>query len=167
MNGAARSWVPHLICLALLAVECGVWGLGHRGEAELQAAARDGSPRERIAALHVLTNRGEPAPGRFDAAFAQALVDDPDELLREYAFTTDVCKHADPRPQYRYLKQLREQPSDPRFWRGFVLHRRKIGVVTGGSSARLKLRELDWYFAALRGERLPGDEVLRYIEANP
>ena len=167
MSADLRRWIPHLVCLVVVLVECAAWAVLHRSEAELEAAAASGDARARVTALHILTNRGEPAPERFDAAFATSLLGAEDELLQDYAFTTDVTKHANPRAQYLELKSLIEQPADPAFWRRFILHRRKIGVVTGGSSARLKLQELDWYLEALAGRPLPADEVLSYIQANP
>lgn len=167
MSASTRRWLPHLVCLALVLAECGAWAVLHRSDAELESVAAEGDPRARVAALHILTNRGEPAPERFNEAFVVTLLEDESELLRDYAFTTDVAKHAGPWAQYRELKRLSESPADSAFWRGFILHRRKIGVVTGGSSARLKLQELKWYLDARAGRTLPGDEVLSYIQANP
>jgi hypothetical protein len=55
----------------------------------------------------------------------------------------------------------------PHFWRSFVLLRRKIGVVVGGSSGRLKRQELEWWFDALEERALPADQVLAHILENP
>jgi len=167
VSASTRLWRPHLACALLLIAQCVVWALLHRTEAELESAARVGDARSRIAALHVLANRGEPAPGRFGEEFVAALLEEEDDLLRDYAFTTDVAKHAEPRLQYGALKELATRPEDPAFWQAFVLHRRKIGVITGGSSARLKLQELEWYLDARAGRPLPGAELLRYVEAHP
>lgn len=160
-------WLPHLVCLALLLAQAGAWAVLHRDLDELERDAAEGDARSRIAALHILTNRGEPPAERFDSDFVTSLLESDDPLLREYAYTTDVCKHAEPREQYRELKLLTERPSSPEFWRAFVLHRRKVGVALGGSSERLRLEEFLWYRDALAGRELPGDELLVHIEANP
>jgi hypothetical protein len=99
---------------------------------------------------------------------AADLLADEDPLVRELAFTTAVCKHGGPGDQYRYLKDMQESGEiTPHFWRAFVLLRRKIGVVVGGSSGRLRLRELDWWLDAVAERPLPAGEVLDHIRRNP
>ena len=162
-----RPWLPHLVCLALLLAQGAAWAVLHRSNDELERDAVQGDPQARIAALHILTNRDEPAAERFDFDFATSLIESDEPLLREYAYTTDICKHAEPRVQYTELKALAERPSDPEFWRTFVFHRRKVGVLLGGSSARLRLAEFHWYRDALAGRELPGEELLTHIEGTP
>lgn len=157
------SWIPHGVLLAILISEGAAWGLAHRSAAELEpsAAAAD----ERIEALHVLTNRGEPDRDRFAETFVQALLAEEDPLLCEYAFTSDVC-NLSATLQYQYLKE-RLEAVDAHWWRSFVIYRRKLGAGVGGSSARITPRELGWYLDALAERPLPADELRRYQQDNP
>jgi len=160
------SWRPHGTLLLVLVLQAAAFGCLHRSRERLEADAAAGETSERIAALHILTNRGAVDPDRFGEDFGLGLLAEEDPRMREYAFTSDVCNVVSPQVHYRYLKG-RMDAIDGHWWRSFVIHRRKIGVGVGGSSARITLQELEWYFDSLAGRPLPADELLRYQEANP
>ena len=162
------GWRLHALCLGVLGLQVGLWALGHRSTAELAETARTAGGAEKVAALHLLLERADVDPVRYGRLFAADLLLDEDPLVRDFAHTTTVCKHTGPEAQLGQLRDLREAgETDGEFWRAFVLLRRKIGVVVGGSSARLKLRELDWWLDVAEGRPLPADEVLQYIRENP
>ena len=162
------SWGAHILCLGVLAAQVGLWAVGHRSTHRLEAAAESGSVEQRMAALQILLERGEPDPERYGASLAAELLADPDPLLRELAFTTAVTKYSGPEPQYRDLNELRERGQvDAAFWRAFVVLRRKIGVVVGGSSGRLKRVELEWWLDALEDRAPPPEELLGHIREHP
>ena len=162
------SWRAHLVCGAVLVAQVGLWLAGHRSERELLAATRSEDAAERVAALSVLLERGSFGADLDVQALDEALLASADPLESEFACTTAVCKHTGAEAQYRRLKEQMDAGAiTPHFWRSFVLLRRKIGVVVGGSSGRLQRQELEWWFDA-QGERaLPVDQVLAHIRENP
>jgi hypothetical protein len=166
MNG---RWRLHALCCAVLLCQCGLWLAGHRGQAELVREFQEAGPRERIEALFLLLERAAPAAGLPEGPeLAELLLASADPLEVEFACTTSVCKHAGAELQVRALKEQMERGAiTPAFWRAFVLLRRKIGVVVGSSSGRLKLRELTWWLDALAERPLPAQEVLEHIRQNP
>lgn len=158
----------HLACLGVLALQVALWALGHRSTAEVTETARTGEGAEKVAALQLMLERAEVDPVRYSRVFAHDLLLDESPLVQDFAHTTLVCKHTGPEAQLGHLKDLRDtEQVDEDFWRAFVLLRRKIGVVVGGSSARLKLQELDWWLDVAEGRTLPAAEVLQYIRENP
>ncbi|MGB3565349.1 MAG: hypothetical protein WBH85_07815 [Thermoanaerobaculia bacterium] len=81
-----------LVCLcALVGLEVFAWRVAHRDESELDRAAVSGSAEERVWALHILLNRGEP-PQR-DQSFVEGLVAAEEALVRELAMTSIVRRH--------------------------------------------------------------------------
>jgi hypothetical protein len=165
MNG---SWRAHLVCGAVLVAQVGLWLAGHRSDRELFAATRSEDAAERLAALSVLLERGSFGADLDVQALDEELLASADPRESEFACTTAVCKHTGAETQYRRLKEQMDAGTiTPHFWRSFVLLRRKIGVVVGGSSGRLKRQELEWWFDALEERALPADQVLAHILENP
>lgn len=161
-------WAAHGACLAVLAVQVALWGLGHRDDDSLRAALSSSRAPERIEARWLLLERGAVDPEATRASLAQELLASDVPLEVDFAHTTAVCKHTGAEVQYGHLKELMAASQvDADFWRQFVLLRRKIGVVVGGSSGRLDRRELGWWFDALAGRPLPAEEVLAHIRASP
>jgi hypothetical protein len=163
------GWRLHLLCCAVLACQFGLWLAGHRSQAELVRELGEASPEQRIEALFLLLERAAPAPGLpMGPELAELLLGSADPLEVEFACTTSVCKHAGPERQYRSLKEQMERGAiTPGFWRAFVLLRRKIGVVVGSSSGRLKRKELQWWLDALAERPLRAEEVLEHVRENP
>jgi hypothetical protein len=158
----------HALCLGVIGLQATLWGLGHRSTEELVESARTARGRERVDALFLLLERADVAPVHYGRAFAEELLRDEDPLVRDFAHTTSVCKHTTPSAQLGRLERLRDaEQVDEDFWRAFVLLRRKLGLVVGGSSARLKLRELNWWLDVREGRPLPADEVLQHVWENP
>ena len=154
---AMTGWKPHLVCLAVLALEVGAALLAHRSPAELERVWREGSASERLDALHVLANRGRPDPTRFDNAFIEALLREPDDRLKEAAFVIDLCKFRVPEVQNAYLAVI--GTDYPHWWRAYVIHRRKVGGFRVGGGSGLRRIELAWYLDALRELPPPLEEV--------
>ncbi len=83
--------------LALVAaVQCGVWAVLHRSNAQLEADWETGDTRTRLDALHVLLNRGEPDPARFGTDFVKHTLNFESPPIQEVVFTSDVCKFRRP-----------------------------------------------------------------------
>ena len=160
-------WTAQWTCLAVLALQVLLFGLAHRGDDALRTAASSSRADERIAARWLLLERGA-FEGEGDPGLVAELLASDDALEVDFAHTTAVCKHTGAEQQYGHLKELMAAGTvDAEFWRQFVLLRRKIGVIVGGSSNRLDRRELGWWFDALAGRPLSGDEVLDHIRAHP
>lgn len=163
-----RGWGLHLACLAVLAAQVGLWALGHRSDLELRAAAESDDLDERVEARFLLLERGGIATATAQLVLVPTLLDSDEPLEVDFAHTTAVCKLGGADLQYGRLKErMAEAAVDAAFWREFVLLRRKIGVIVGGSSGRLDRRELAWWFDALEGRDPPADEVLEQIRQNP
>ena len=156
-----RAWLPHLVCCALLALEIGVFVVASDSDAEVERALAEGTVEERLAALHIATNRGEPDAARFGEAFVRSLLAEPDERLEEAAFTLDVCKFEIPELQTRILQKPWE--ATPLWWRSYVIHRRKVGGYRVGGGSGLTHQELLWYLDALRERSLPVEEIVAHL----
>lgn len=173
MSGALRfglRFLPHLLLLGLAGTEIGVWSAHHRTEEQLHQLSKQGSSQERLWALHVLTNRAGLANTRFDRAYIQALLNDPDPLVADFPYTVDVCRLQSPTWQERRLSARLKPEETPPYrdgledWlRRYLFYRRKVGGAPYGAALRLKVQELEWLLAVMDGEQLAEDEVLAYL----
>ena len=175
----SRRWIPHLVLAALLAAEWATARLLHRPLEALEAVAASGEPQERLDALHVLANRAplpvldegrpEAAPGRstaFGVALAKQLYASDDERVKEYAFSTDVCRYEYPRWQEMMVEQrIPTAGPSAHWWRTYVIFKRKVGGQIVGGSMRLRMKELRWFLAALDGQGLEREEALEHMMA--
>jgi hypothetical protein len=158
-----RRWRVHLILVALIGVQLSTWAVMHRTEEEILAAWENGTTRERLDAFHVMANRGPLDPARFDERFVRELLGDPDTLIKELAFTNEVCKFHIPELQTRYVYDF-SGGDMAHAWRSYVLHRRKVGgtfVVGGG--VRLQWQEAQWFLDATRGRAIDERAVERHL----
>jgi hypothetical protein len=177
-------WRAHLVLLLLLAAQSLVALTWHRDRDELVAAWRRGSGQERLAALHVLTNRGE-AKG-FGQDFVREMLQDPDLLVREAAMGLDLAKFSLPMAQEAYLSAAdfgaaargegpaglgRASAGHPpeealsHWWRAYFLHRRKVGGYIVGSGVRPRRQEVTWFLDALEDKTLPREPIGAHIRS--
>ncbi len=161
-----RRLLPHLVLSALLVLELLLAFSQRRSAEELWREAEEGTPRERVAALHVLANRGsDPAAGGVDAELARALLDGEEPLLADFAFTTDICRLIGLEPLEEHLAQRKRGGLPFEAWlRRFLLHRRKVGGPALGAVGRLKHHEVRWFLDALGGRALDERAVLERME---
>lgn len=100
-----ETWRRDLLLLvglgALAVMEVLVWQVAHRGEEELQRAVVSGSGKEKVWALHIQLNRGEPE--WLERPFVEDLLASEEALVREFAMTSDVRWLGGRKPQRRYL----------------------------------------------------------------
>ena len=162
-----KVWIPHLVCLGLLLAQLGTWRALHRPDAEIEAAWRDGTTtRERLGALHVLLNRGTLDPSRFGLPFVRELLAEEDDLLKEVAFTNEVCKFLDPEYQKTtYLGEYAPGVDDSHLWRAYVIFRRKVGGGITGAGLRILRQELAWFYDAVHERPLPEAEIQAHLMA--
>lgn len=158
------KYVPHLFLLAVLVVE---FLLGHAtrmDDDELRRTSEEGTTQERLWAWHVLANR-DPDGFAFKDHHLKDLLNDPDPLIVDYAFTIDICrliqaKGLTMRQEARIRKPLKGGSGVPRpdavseWWRRYVIFRRKVGGKPVGGHVRLQRQELAWYLQAMDGEEL-------------
>lgn len=158
-----RALLPHAVLVAVLVVECLSALARHRTQAELEAAWEGGTPRERLEALHVLTNRDEPPPTRFGRAFVQGLLQDESPPVLEAVFTNEICKFEPPALQNDVIRDIPLERIDL-LWRSFVLQKHKVGGPVVGAGKRMKLQDLDWFLQAANPDRtLPADRIVEYV----
>jgi hypothetical protein len=97
-----------VVCLgALVVIEVLAWQVAHRDDEELQRAVASGSAEEKVWALHIQLNRGEPQ--RLEHLFVENLLASNEALVRELAMTSDVRRLGRRSVQRRYLAES----SDP------------------------------------------------------
>lgn len=160
-----RAWLPHLLLSLLLAAQWTVARVVHRDADELQDAYQNGSTQEQLEALHVLTNRGELAASTYGAPFVRKLMKSPQARLREYAYSTDVCKFVVPNIQSqafsREMRAITDEGKLPsaEWFRTFVIFQRKVGGGNVGGQLRLRIQELHWFLDAV-ADRAPEQEAL-------
>jgi hypothetical protein len=105
-------WIAGL--LVLLALEVVGAAVGRRSEEELWETLKDpgAALSERLAAAHILTNRGVPD---FDGEkLVRRLLRDPEPRLQEMAMTTDVLRHSKIDQQNAFVKQLQDRNASQR-----------------------------------------------------
>lgn len=168
-----RPWLPHLVVSLVLVAELGVARLQHQTTAELQALRQSGDEQQQLDALHILASRGpvegqETGQPRFGIPLAKELYRNGKGRLREYAFSTDVCKYEYPLWQEMMVEQrIPTSGSGPtaHWWRAYVIFKRKVGSQIVGGSLRLRLKEVRWFFDALRGIAPSTEEANEHILA--
>lgn len=104
---AARSWKRHgwhALLLTILAGEFLAAVLLHRPDEDLQAILDDGAGRAQVAALAVLTNRGDPID--VDAAAVQRLLNSDNMLIREWTMTANFARLAPPKMLLRHARSF-------------------------------------------------------------
>jgi len=179
---AIRGWLPHAAVAAAAAVQLALAAAWHHDDEELAARIENGPPRQIVHALHVLTNRG-PSPDTnlpWSRAYVTGLMNHPEPLVADFAYTVDVCRMKRPVWQENRLSQrvnaadVGEGPRGETFeeWlRHFLLYRRKVAGRHMGAMLRLKNDELRWLLDAIAGRRVDAPTVLaailqRQTEAN-
>ncbi|MCH2171390.1 hypothetical protein MK489_11450 [Myxococcota bacterium] len=135
--------------------------MNHRSEEQLLERWQAGSTQERLDALHVLANRGEPSPELFGPSFVQGLLSHPDRRLLDVAFSTDISKFHFPEIQNEWL--MHSNVDTPNWWMSYVLHHRKVGGYQVGGDSSLTRRELDWYLEAEKGIMPPIGDVIAHL----
>jgi hypothetical protein len=166
-------WGAHLGLLALMGAQCLVAVAVHQDAEELARAAAEGTGRERVAAMHVLANRGEPDPALYTDQRVKELMGDPDPLVVDFLYTVDICRFSRPRTapvwQNRIVNKMERMPRDPGeladLWRRFVIYRRKVGDIRLGSLRRLEQQELEWFCDARAGRPLDVEELRAHLMA--
>ncbi len=186
-----KRWVPHLVLIGLALLQVALYHSRHRDIEALREAAAQGSPRERVAALHILTNRG-PTPHlerKWDRAAITPMIGSgtdslEDSLLADFAYTVDICRMAKPiwqdakisaRLKGNTLGEIKGE-SFIEWLRHFLLFRRKVAGRHMGAMLRLKNDEVRWLITAIAGdesafdpqtqERILADIQQRQTQAN-
>jgi len=155
-----RGWTWHLVLGAAFIVQLTGWFATRTTSAELEVLAANGGTQARLDALHVLGNRGVPAPKRFSGAEVQQLLIDPDPRMQRFAMINTVCKFRSPVWQLNHILAGAER-ADAAWWVDYMIQLRKVGAETVGAGFPMRVQELDWYLAALEGEDPPREEVLK------
>lgn len=165
-----KAWWIHV---ALLLVGLGTWN-GYRSasqtDQELHVQLDTGTSREKVYAMHVLTNRGSsPHVNRaWDRKAITELMNHDDPLLVDFAYTIDVCRMVQPvwqegrigaRLQNMKTGEIRGE-TFPEWVRHFLLYRRKVAGRHLGGMLRLQRQEVEWLIASIRGEELDHEAVL-------
>lgn len=99
-----RSFALHLSCTAWILFVGLVSLARHRSLGELQADASSGSARQRIESLFALSQR-EPLSA-FRARSPRSLLDEPDALLREFAFSNSFTRNRSQRLDDQAIQSL-------------------------------------------------------------
>lgn len=158
-----RGLAPHAVLLVLLLFEGALALERHRGAEELERAWASGPPRERLAALQVLTSRGEPPPTRFGRSFVQEVLATEEPPVLEAVFANEICKFEPPALQSDVLRDIPLDRVDL-LWRAFVLLKHKVGGPVVGAGKRMKLQDLEWFLEAADPDRtLPADRIVQYV----
>ena len=84
---AARRFIPHALLLLIAAAELIVGFAARPGYGELRRLAAEGTPRQKVGAFFLLTNRDEPPP--FPAAELERILREEPPLLREWTMTSN------------------------------------------------------------------------------
>jgi hypothetical protein len=121
-----RTVWPHASLLVLIALECLIAALRHQSDAALRHTLDNGTPRQRAAALFVLTNRDTPVP--VDRDFIQHLLKSDAALVREWTMTANFTRLGAPRAQEAHIMSLGSAPEGLRC-RFFLDYRPVVGAT--------------------------------------
>lgn len=112
----ARAWLPHAVLAMLIGLEVAAFGVLHRTMSDLEALLESGTPRERVYALHVLANRGQPP--RFSRRDLAEWFETQPPLVAELLMTHNFARFAGPRIRQRYIDEQADAADAARaeFW---------------------------------------------------
>ena len=159
------AWRLHILLAFVLGAEILFAASLRESPAELEQNRVQGSSQTMLDALHILLANGEPDRERFGHAFAQELLASGDPRVRDFAFTNDVCRMADPEDQVRWLAQNMQDPLPAEWIRSFILQFRKVGGRTTRASLRMNRREFEWLMS---GQEVEQDTFLEHLRTyNP
>jgi hypothetical protein len=136
----------HAVLLAIVCAECVLAAALHRTEEELQRDLRTGTPRQKVYALFVLTNRD--VPESLDAERVGELVNSPEVLVREWTMTANFVRMGSTRPQAARLVLLGGSPEGVRC--RFLLDNRDFQA---GVTRRMALSDLRRFLGATMDSR--------------
>jgi len=155
-----KSWLVHIVLAGIMAAQFGLWLAQHRSDEEINAAWAGGTTDERIEALFIQANRGEPNPALFDESFVEAmLLNETDERLKEFVFTNDIAKFAPPPTlQGDYIFRGLGGGLPAHRLRSWLILFRRVG------SLRLHRVEVGWFLDAMAGRPLSKEDVSAHME---
>jgi len=87
---AIRRYIPHLLLLLVLLVEIAAGIALRSSDEEIERAAREGSPEERVKALFIRMNRGVPPPVTREE-LDRILAEEP-PLVREWTMASNFSR---------------------------------------------------------------------------
>jgi hypothetical protein len=169
-----RRLLPHLLLALAAGGQVILYRAGHQTDEQLLERLENGDPRERVGALHILTNRG-PAPQRarkWDRESVVALMNDRDPLMVDFSYTVDVCRMVQPVWQERRVTARLERNETKtsakgetfeQWLRHFLLFRRKVAGRHMGAMLRLKNDELRWLLDGIAERPVEGGPILAAI----
>lgn len=166
-----RKLLPHVLLAVIAAAIVGVQVATHHDRQDLEQLLAEGTPREKVYALHVLANRGStPHTDRtWDRTFVQELMNHPDDLVADFAYTVDVSRMARPVwQQARVASRIDRGLATPErkgetfedWLRHYLLFRRKVAGRHMGAMLRLKNDEVRWLIDAIEGREVDRPHVL-------
>ena len=140
---AARRFIPHALLLLIAAAELIVGFAARPGYGELRRLAAEGTPRQKVGAFFLLTNRDEPPP--FPAAELERILREEPPLLREWTMTSNGSRFGHDHLLRTYIRSVAGTPHGERcrFWNDHRVGR--YGWIT--------LDELDGLLRSGEGER--------------
>jgi hypothetical protein len=100
--------LPHAVFLAVVALECVTAGRWHQSSDALRRTLDTGTPRQRVYALFVLTNRD--TPQTFDRDSTRRLLKSDAALVREWTMTANFTRPGPPLAQEAYNMSLGTAP---------------------------------------------------------
>jgi hypothetical protein len=99
-----RTYRWHAVLLALMLAECLVALMLHRSTDELQSTLSDGTGRDQVEALFVLTNRDVPMD--VDEELIQSLWQSDNALMREWIMTANFARFGEEEVKTSYIESL-------------------------------------------------------------
>ncbi len=129
-SGWLRAHRIHGLLLVVIAVEGLAALLLHRSDEQLGGMLESGTPKQKVYALYVLTNRD--LPQGIDEAFTRSLLDCDEVLIREWTMTTNYTRLGQPRAQQAYIRSLGGSPEAYRcrFWKYYRVGLRHSMVLS-------------------------------------
>jgi hypothetical protein len=167
------TWLFHLLFLAALTTELGLWRRGHRSIDELATLAQKGRVDQRLDALHQLANRSLESAQRLPSE--TAMLHDQERRVQDFFFTSAFVRHmpidktkvacVSRRKRLAPIHELlQRREDDPRAlrWAFFLCNNLDLDVEEG---LWMPFEEIDAFFDACAGKVASHEQVLALLES--
>lgn len=129
-----KRLLPHAVLLLVIVAQIVLAVVWHQPREELLEISKNGTPREKVRAIHVLTNRN--VPQILTKRYTRRLLRSPDVLVRELTMTTNFSRL---RPEDEQRKHITAAADAHEAIRCDILLGSRLG--RGGHLTPAKMRE--------------------------
>jgi len=155
-----KPWRLHIALAVLMLAQVATWAALHKTDDVVARNWAGGTSDERVEALFLQANRGEPNPKLFDREFVGSILEhETDDRIREFVFANDLCKFDTEATRGEYIyRGFGPGGSRNHHLLCWLIHYRRVG------SLRLELNETGWFLDLLAGRPIDWTAVNEHMQ---